>query len=145
MLYMAGFLCTLGFDINAQDSSGKMALHIACEHGLIENVKALLDFTVEVVSNSTGNDTFPKQNEDVIDKASSLPCSRQPSWVSESESRDSYPTCSTHTLRESGVNHLLNQDSAATSGENLSSIEERDGRVFVHPAGKSLICYEIFF
>jgi ankyrin repeat protein len=51
---MYGLSFISGFDVNAQDSLGRMPLHIACQQGMRDNVVALLNYSQGAGDDSAG-------------------------------------------------------------------------------------------
>lgn len=125
-----------GFDINAKDSAGKNPLHIASEHGRTKNIKALLEFAVEVslhkdseTSAHLKNNTFSKDSKyNKKHPSKTLIVDQMSVEKSSSQNRGNM-----HAKRQS---YILK--------ENLPwPVEEKDGHVYLHPAGSSFLM--IFF
>lgn len=128
-----------GFDINAQDFLGKMAIHIACENGMADNVQALLQYAIKY----DRDDLSPEDPASLLkgvnpQGGNADACPRQSTRASDVQSRDSVLKRggSTHTLRDSSqhsVHSLHSQDSSLGVDHTPSPLEERAGSVYLHP------------
>ncbi|KAK7507943.1 hypothetical protein BaRGS_00000908 [Batillaria attramentaria] len=124
-----------GFDVNAQDSSGKMPLHIACENAMTDNVQALLQFVIKDSGEESTTDDLASAQDKAIPQPSAEFCSRASTRVSGVQSRDSVLMrgASTHTLRDSSMHSLHSQDSSLGCEHTPSPLEEHGGHFHLHP------------
>ncbi|XP_070186120.1 leucine-rich repeat serine/threonine-protein kinase 1-like isoform X2 [Littorina saxatilis] len=120
-----------GFDVNAQDSAGKTPLHIACENGIKDNVKALLNFSIKV-----GDDLAPDEEGETTSVKDGPCCPRPVSRMSQTQSRDSMHSHGSHSMRDSSLHSLqsLQSQGSSPSVERTPSPEEGPGGpFFMHP------------
>ena len=130
-----------GFDINAQDSMGKMPLHIACQHGIGDNVVALLNFATKVGEDepSCSPDSLGSEQGEATSLKMGPCCPRPGSRVSKTQSRDSVRS---QGLRESSLHslHSLQSQGSSPSYDRTPSPGEGPGGLFyMHPIGRWLV------
>lgn len=126
-----------GFDINAQDSFGKMPLHVACQHGIRENVLALINFSVRVCEDDATGSPSSEQGETTSLKQGPF-CPRLASRLPSMQSRESIRS---HSMRDSIRHslHSLQSQGSSPSYDHTPSPGEGPGRLFVmHPVGRFL-------
>lgn len=129
-----------GFDVNAQDSAGKTPLHIACENGIKDNVKALLNFSIKV-----GDDLAPDEEGETTSVKDGPCCPRPVSRMSQTQSRDSMHSHGSHSMRDSSLHSLqsLQSQGSSPSVERTPSPEEGPGGpFFMHPICE--FCYLVY-
>lgn len=110
-----------------------MPLHIASELGITNNIKVLLEFSLEVSPSAE-----PLHQEDGTVSEADAYIQHLTAKMTGAESLDSLVNASHHTLRENSVHSLYSiysQDSSHSSGHMPSSLEEREGHIFIHPIG----------
>ena len=124
-----------GFDINAQDSFGKMPLHIACQHGIRGNVLALINFSISVCEDNATDSS--EQGEATLLKQGPF-CPRPLSRLPNALSRESIRS---HSMRDSSrhnLHSLQSQGSSPSYDHTPSPGEGPGGLFFMHPVGRFL-------
>ena len=123
-----------GFDINAQDSQGKMPLHVACEHGREETVSALLNFAVKI--SDERSDSAASDEGEVTQVKQGPSCHKPVSKTVRMRSRESILS---QSMRESSHHslHSLQSQGSSTSYDHTPSPGEGTGGPFcLHPTGE---------
>ncbi|XP_076455660.1 LOW QUALITY PROTEIN: leucine-rich repeat serine/threonine-protein kinase 1-like [Babylonia areolata] len=122
-----------GFDVNAQDCLGKMPLHVACQHGFMDNVTALLNFALKMSEDDNSNSSCGKQEEAAPAKGGQ-PCPHPA--ARHARSRESVRSHSGYSVREPSLHslHSLHSRDSTPNYDHTPSPGEGVGEpLSVHP------------
>ena len=118
-----------------------MPLHVACQHGIKDNVEALLNFSIKVCQDDSTDSLSSERGEATSLKMGSSfprPASRNPSV----QLRESIRSHSGHSMRDSSLHNLhslQSQGSTPSYDHTPSPGEGPGGLFFMHPIGRFLL------